>query len=86
MLGSRKLTPMTRPHCRWIHSIQKIRWKSAKSICGFSTSYSGEDRYLANSVSQSVALSGGIDPVMGRHSVMLSLRTNKPVSWLQSHH
>jgi hypothetical protein len=42
-------------------------------MCGFSSANSGEDLYLANSESQAAALRGGMEPVTGRHSVMLRL-------------
>lgn len=42
-------------------------------MCGLRSLNSGEERYFANSESQSVALVGGKEPVTGFHSVMLRL-------------
>jgi hypothetical protein len=73
MVGTRNVTPMTRPQRRWVHSIQYICLNSESDILGFNRMYSGEARYRANSASQSAADSGGSDPVTGLHSVMLNL-------------
>lgn len=73
MVGSRKVTPMTRPHRRWPHSIQYIFLNSSSVIPGLSRVNSGDDLYFENSDSQSTAEAGGIEPVTGRHSVMLKL-------------
>jgi hypothetical protein len=42
-------------------------------MCGFRRANSGEERYFVNSESQSAELRGGREPVIGFHSVMLSL-------------
>ena len=42
-------------------------------MLGLSKANSGEERYLANSLSQSAGVMGGREPVTGRQSVILRL-------------
>jgi hypothetical protein len=48
-------------------------------MSGFRSANSGEARYFSNSDSQAAAVVGGREPVMGFHSVMLSLRDHHDV-------
>ena len=57
--GRTKYPPSARPHCLCPHSIQYMNLKSSTVIHVFVFLYSGDSLYLANSASQSSAVSGG---------------------------